>query len=196
MIDVEHLFLCVLTIHVSSWEKCLFKRFVHFQNWVLLLNHSSLYILDINPSSDIWFANVFFFPFVSHLFTLWIVSFDTQKLGARVCYRVLMLSHFSCVWLCATLWTAACQVPLSMRFSRQEYWSKLSCSPPGDRPDPGITPAASLTSPVLAGGFFTTRATGKPREGMTESELKGWLTYRLSELVDQLNYGCLKQQNN
>ena len=63
-----------------------------------------------------------FFPFVSHLFTLWIVSFDTQKLGARACCRMLMLSHFSCVWLCATLWTAACQVPLSMEFSRHEYW--------------------------------------------------------------------------
>ena len=110
--------------------------------------------------------------------------------------NVCVLSPFSRVRFFVALWTAACQVPLSMRFSRQEYWSKLSCSPPGDRPDPGITPAASLTSPVLAGGFFTTRATGKPREGMTESELKGWLTYCLSELVDQLNYGCLKQQNN
>ena len=34
-----------------------------------------------------------------------------------------MLSHFSCVWLCATLWTAARQAPLSTGFSRQEYWS-------------------------------------------------------------------------
>ena len=51
-----------------------------------------------------------------------------------------MLSHFSRVWLCATLWTIACQASLSMGFSRQEYWSGLPCPPPGDCPDPGIEP--------------------------------------------------------
>ena len=51
-----------------------------------------------------------------------------------------------------------CHVPLSMRFLRQEYWNGLPCSPPGDLPDPGIKPA-SLMSPALAGGFFTTSAT-------------------------------------
>ena len=45
-----------------------------------------------------------------------------------------------------------------MGFSRQEYWSGLSCPPPGDLPDPG-TELASLTSPALTGGFFTTSAT-------------------------------------
>ena len=54
--------------------------------------------------------------------------------------------------------TAACQAPLSMGFSRQEYWSGLPCPPPGDLPDPGIKPA-SLMSPALAGEFFTTSAT-------------------------------------
>ena len=38
----------------------------------------------------------------------------------------------------ATLWTVACQAPLSMGFSRQEYWSGLPCPPPGDLPNPGI----------------------------------------------------------
>ena len=52
----------------------------------------------------------------------------------------------------------ACQAPLSMRFSRQEYWSGLPSPPPGDLPDPGIEPT-SLTSPALAGGFFTTSTT-------------------------------------
>ena len=56
-----------------------------------------------------------------------------------------MPSCFSCVQLCATLWTAACQAPLSMEFSRQEYWSGLPCPPPGDLPDPEGKPA-SLTS--------------------------------------------------
>ena len=54
----------------------------------------------------------------------------------------------SCVQLFATLWTAACQTPLSMGFSRQEYWSGLPCCPPGNLPNPGIKPA-SLTSPTL-----------------------------------------------
>ena len=39
-----------------------------------------------------------------------------------------------------TLWTVACQAPLSTGFSRQEHWSVLPCSPPGDLPNPGIEP--------------------------------------------------------
>ena len=70
-----------------------------------------------------------------------------------------MLSHFSRVWLIATLWIVACQAPLSMGLSRQEYWSGLPCPSPWDFPDPGIEPT-SLMSPVLAGGFFSTSATG------------------------------------
>ena len=66
-----------------------------------------------------------------------------------------VLSHFSHVRLFAALWTVACQDPLSMGFSRQEYWSGLPCAPPEDLPDPGIEPI-SLTSPALAGRFFTT----------------------------------------
>ena len=45
-----------------------------------------------------------------------------------------------------------------MGFSRQESWSGLPCPPPGDLPNPGIEPT-SLTSPALAGGFFTLSAT-------------------------------------
>ena len=57
-----------------------------------------------------------------------------------------------CAQLCcsvATPWTVACQAPLSMGFSKQEYWSGLSFPTPGDLPDPGIEPA-SLVSPALA----------------------------------------------
>ena len=66
-----------------------------------------------------------------------------------------VLSCLSHVRLFSTLWTVACQAPLSMGFSRQEYWSELPCPPPGDLPDPWIEPK-SLRSPVLAGGLFTT----------------------------------------
>ena len=65
--------------------------------------------------------------------------------------------YFSRVLLFATLWTIACQVPLSMGFSRQEHWRGLPFPFPGDLPDPGTKPT-SLKSPVLAGGFFTTSA--------------------------------------
>ena len=66
--------------------------------------------------------------------------------------RVCVLSH---VQLSAAPWTAARQAPLSLGFSRQEHWSGLPCSPPGDLANPGIEPVF----PALAGGFFTTSAT-------------------------------------
>ena len=56
-------------------------------------------------------------------------------------------------------WTIAHQAPLSVRFSRQEYWSGLPFPSPGDLPDPGIEP----TSLALAGGFFTTAPPGMPQ---------------------------------
>ena len=71
-----------------------------------------------------------------------------------VCMRAKSLS---CVWLFAVPWTVAHQVLLSMGFSRQEYWSGLPFASPEDLPNPGIKPS-SLTSPALAGGFFTTSA--------------------------------------
>ena len=52
--------------------------------------------------------------------------------------------------------------PLSMGFSRQEDWSGLPCPPAGDLPDPWIKPI-SLTSPALAGGFFSTSTTWENR---------------------------------
>ena len=57
--------------------------------------------------------------------------------------------------LCATLGTVAHQAPLSMGFSRQEYWSGLSCPPPANLPYLGIEPT-SLMSPALAVRFLTT----------------------------------------
>ena len=69
-----------------------------------------------------------------------------------------VLNHFSFVQLLATLWTVAPQAPLSLGFSRQEYWSALPCLPPGDLPNPGVK-LTSLRSPALAGGFLTTSTT-------------------------------------
>ena len=57
--------------------------------------------------------------------------------------------------------TVARQAPLSMEFSRQDYWSRLPFPPPGYLPNPGIE-AMSLASLALAGRFFTTVPPGKP----------------------------------
>ena len=67
-----------------------------------------------------------------------------------VCVCVQSLSH---VQLSVSPWTIAHQAPLSMGFSRQEYWSGLPFSPPGDLLDLRIKPM-SLASPELSGGFF------------------------------------------
>ena len=72
----------------------------------------------------------------------------------------------NCFQLFATLWTAARQAPLSMRFSRQEHWSGLLCPPPRDLPNLGTEPT-SLASLALAGGFFTTSATWEAQSGHT-----------------------------
>ena len=65
-----------------------------------------------------------------------------------------MLSCFSHVQFITTPWTIACQTPLSMGFSHQEYWSGWPCPPPGDLPTPGIEPV-SPESLAQAGRFFT-----------------------------------------
>ena len=71
---------------------------------------------------------------------------------------VCILSHSSRVQLFATAWTVVHQAPLSMGFSRQEYWSGLPFPSPGDPPNPGIKPV----SPALADVFFTAEPPGKP----------------------------------
>ena len=83
--------------------------------------------------------------------------------------HVCTLSHLSCVQLFVTPWTVACQAPLSMEFSRQEYWSGLPCPPPEDLSDPGIEPM-SLMSPALAGGFFTIEPPGSGSNQRTETQ--------------------------
>ena len=66
--------------------------------------------------------------------------------------------HFSRVQLSATQWTVSCQAPLSMGFCRQEYWSELPFSSPGDLPYSGIK-LTSLMFPALAGRFFSISTT-------------------------------------
>ena len=71
---------------------------------------------------------------------------------------VFVLSHFSCVRLFAIQWTVVCQAPLSMEFTRQEYWSGLPFPSPGDLPHQGI----ELASPALQVYSLSSEPPGKP----------------------------------
>ena len=78
-----------------------------------------------------------------------------------VCVCVHACTHvISFVLFFQTPWTVVSQAPLSMGFSRQEYWSGLPFSLPRNLPNEGIEPASPM-SPALAGGFFTTDPPGK-----------------------------------
>ena len=92
--------------------------------------------------------------------------------------RYTCASQVSRVELFVTLWTVACQAPLSMGFSRQEYRSELPCPSPEDLPNTGTEPM-SLMSPALAGGFFTTEPHGKSirKVGISQIEETGTINY-------------------
>ena len=102
---------------------------------------------------------------------------------------VFVLSCFSCVWLFATPWTVACQAPLSVGFSWQEYWSGLAFPPPGHlthltlghltRPR-DLTHSSCVS--CIAGRFFTTKPPGKPQRTVWSffKKLKTELLYDLA----------------
>ena len=98
------------------------------------------------------------------------VSLWPSKVSAQIAYRLLdsfcisccqirmcVLSCSSCVWLFVTPWTVARQPPLSIGFSRQEYWNGLPCPPPGYLSQAGIEP----TSPVLQADSLLSDPPGK-----------------------------------
>ena len=108
--------------------------------------------------SSICYCHLFISHFFFFLILGTILRTVLKRLGRRIlpcAWYLCTLSHFSHVWLFATLWTVAHQAPLSKGFSRQEYWNGLPFPPLGDFPNPG-TELVSLTSPALAGRFFTT----------------------------------------
>ena len=92
-------------------------------------------------------------------YTLFVLSTDlalTLRCATQHTYMHAKLVQ-SCLALCDPVDCTAFQAPLSVEFSRQEYWSGLPCPPPGDLPDSGIKPLSSVSS-AMAGVFFTTSA--------------------------------------
>ena len=68
-----------------------------------------------------------------------------------------VVSCFSHVQLFTILWTVAYQAPLSVGFSKQEYWSGLPCPPLGDIPDPGMKPTSPVSPALQMDSLFPTR---------------------------------------
>ena len=91
------------------------------------------------------------------------------------------LSCFSRVWLFATLWTVACQVPLSTGFSRQEYWSGLPFPPPGNLPYPGIELTESPTSSAWQVNSLLLSHPGSPSLTIWPSSWAPWYLHKGTE---------------
>ena len=108
--------------------------------------------------------------FRRNFFLLWFNAWLYQSISVH------MLSGFNLVRLFVIPWTEACQTPLSMGFSSQEYPSGLPCPPPEDLPNSRTEPE-SLMSPALAGGFFTTSTTWEAQSiftGLVFNSTEDW----------------------
>ena len=89
------------------------------------------------------------------VFSLLCSTWTLPKAGVEHMSPSMNVCMLSCVWLFVTLWTVTYQAPLSMVFSRKEYWNGLSFPPPGGPPNPGTEPV-SPASPALVGRFLFT----------------------------------------
>ena len=129
-----------------------------------------MFIESVMPSNHLILCHPLLLPL---LFPSISVFFSESALHIRRSMCACMLSHLGRVWLFVTLYTVACQAPLSVEFFRQEYWNGLPCPLPEDLPDPKTEPT-SLTSPALAAVFFTTSATWEAPGVYTVSNNKTW----------------------
>ena len=110
-----------------------------------------------------------------------------------VCVCVCVSESLSHVQLFATPWTVAHRAPLSMKFSRQEYWSGLPYPPPGDLPDPGTKPR----SPALQADSLPSKTSGKPMLTACNPLFEKCITTSSSSLsfvtTEHSNHVCLNK---
>ena len=111
---------------------------------------------------------------VDKLFYFW-----TLYINIYVCAQSL-----HCVQLFATPWTTVCQVPLSMGFSREEYWSGLPFPPPGHLPNPGIEPG----SPAFHEDSLPSEPPGKQSSLTCWGVIRALLTWRKGNTQFQRSY--------
>ena len=156
----------LLVVQYLSWDR------VHIR---FISNFSSPLLLVFNVKNLGWGQNLknwkvkelfFFFAYNFSRFQYAPATYPTiyyldvffssfQNNFTYTCAILHPLLSFSHVLLFVIPWTVACQTPLSIGFSRQEYWGGLLFPTPGDLPNPRIEPA-SFKSPALPTGFFTT----------------------------------------
>ena len=130
-----------------------------------------------NPTSDSWDRNALKFS-------------EFSVINTRAC----MLSHFSHVWLFATLWTVAHQDPLSMEFSRQEYLSGLPYPPPGNLPNPGIRPVSAAVSALQVDSLLQSHWESQSIYNIDQLNLWYWQGSLGGPVVRTLKFQCNREQ--
>ena len=137
----------------------------------------------VGGNGELW--NGFQFGKIKHFLKCMWLYMVHLKLVVIINFIWCMLSCSSHVWLFVTPWTVVCQAPLSMGFSRQEYWSGLLYPPPEDLRDAGVksTSLWSLMFPTLTGRFFTTSATIKKKRNAPQT--LGNIGVRVQEMWSQ-----------
>ena len=124
-------YMCILSPFCPyfNWKRSLNELLEHFSHWKW--STSLLKIQIIKQMNLIYLTGLGRF---NYFLIVKISKYPSQRNVFGIC--MCMLSHFSCVRLFATPSTIAYQAPLSMGFSRQEYWSGLPCPSPGESPWP------------------------------------------------------------
>ena len=109
----------------------------------------------------------------------WRISWTEEPGGLQSLWGHKEWSHFTRVQLCVTLWTITHQAPLSMVFSKQEYWSGLPCPSSGDPPNPGME-----HTPLMSSVLYTKRPMGSPSLHL---ELQIHWSYKTVSLISQVS---------
>ena len=136
--------------------------FISFTNYAISIWFVKFYCSSVHVGRreehktrpSLWYLSVHVLSTSVMSNSLWSHGPQPAKLLQGECIHAKLLS---CVQLFVTLWTVAHQAPLSMGFSRQEYWIGLPCPSPGDLPDSGI----ELGSPALQADFLPSEPPGK-----------------------------------